>query len=247
MPIYIAQEFERAVIFRLGRYSGVRGPGLFFAIPFLETLQKIDMRTRTVDVEPQEAITKDSVTVKVNAVLWYKISNPGKAVVSVLDAHAAVYQVAQTTLRNIIGQHDLDEVLKERDAINASLLQMVDDATNAWGVKVEMVEMKDVEIPAAMQRAMAREAEATREKRARIIKSEAEKQAASNLAAASREITANPISLELRRMQMISEIGVENNTTTIVMIPSEFLNLAKSLGDHLSRANGPAREQVESA
>jgi regulator of protease activity HflC (stomatin/prohibitin superfamily) len=203
---HIAKEYERAVIFRLGRYAGVRGPGMYFVLPFFEDQKKMDVRTVTVDVEPQEAITKDSVTVKVNAVLWYRLANPGKSVVSVTDPHAAVYQVAQTSLRNIIGQHNLDEVLKERDAINDALLKIVDASTDAWGVKVEMVEMKDVEIPIGMQRALAREAEASREKRARLIKSEAELEAATNLANASAAIMKNPMSLELRRMQMISEI-----------------------------------------
>lgn len=231
--IHIAKEYERAVIFRLGRYAGIRGPGLYFVLPFLEDQNKVDVRTVTVDVEPQEAITKDSVTVKVNTVLWYRLENPGKAVVSVTDPHAAVYQVAQTSLRNIIGQHNLDEVLKERDAINDALQNIVDASTDNWGVKVEMVEMKDVEIPLGMQRALAREAEATREKRARLIKSEAELEAADNLANASAAIMKNPMSLELRRMQMISEIGAENNTTTVILLPSEFITLAKHLGSYL--------------
>jgi regulator of protease activity HflC (stomatin/prohibitin superfamily) len=242
--IYIAKEYERAVIFRLGRFAGIRGPGLYFVIPFLEDQKKMDVRTVTVDVEPQEAITKDSVTVKVNAVLWYKLANPGRAVISVTDPHAAVYQVAQTSLRNIIGQHNLDEVLKERDAINDALQKIVDASTDAWGVKVEMVEMKDVEIPLGMQRALAREAEASREKRARLIKSEAELEAATNLANASAAIMKNPMSLELRRMQMISEIGAENNTTTVILIPSEIISLAKNLSDYLENVNGKAKDQA---
>lgn len=235
--IFIAKEYERAVIFRLGRYAGMRGPGLYFVLPFLEAQKRVDVRTNTVAVQPQEAITKDSVTVKVDAVLWYKLSNPGKAIVSVTDPHMAVYQVAQTSLRNIIGQHNLDEVLKERDAINHALLKIVDDTTEKWGISVDLIEIKDVEIPEGMQRAMAREAEASREKRARLIKSEAELEAANNLARASSEIMKNPMSLELRRMQMIAEIGAENNTTTIVLLPSEFVTLAKHLGDYLEDMN----------
>lgn len=235
MPFHIAKEYERAIIFRLGRYEAVRGPGLFIVLPFLESHEIVDMRTVTVDVQPQEAITKDSVSIKVNAVLWYRISNPSRAIVSVSDYQSAVYQVAQTTLRNIIGQHNLDAVLKERDAINVSLLEMVDKATDPWGIKIEMVEMKDVEIPLGMQRAMAREAEASREKRARLIKSEAELEAAQNLSVASQQMMENPISLELRRMQMITEIGVENNTTTVLLIPSEFISLSKRLSDYLER------------
>ncbi|GAB4577994.1 MAG: slipin family protein [Anaerolineales bacterium] len=235
--IFITKEYERAVIFRLGRYAGMRGPGLYFVLPFLESQRKVDIRTNTVAVQPQEAITKDSVTVKVDAVLWYKLNNPGKAIVSVTDPHMAVYQVAQTALRNIIGQHNLDEVLKERDAINHALLKIVDDTTEKWGISVDLIEIKDVEIPEGMQRAMAREAEASREKRARLIKSEAELEAANNLNRASAEIMKNPMSLELRRMQMIAEIGAENNTTTVVLLPSEFVTLAKHLGDYLEDMN----------
>jgi regulator of protease activity HflC (stomatin/prohibitin superfamily) len=235
MPFHIAKEYERAIIFRLGRYESVRGPGLFIVLPFLESHEVVDMRTVTVDVEPQEAITKDSVSIKVNAVLWYRISNASRAVVSVADYRKAVYQVAQTSLRNIIGQHNLDEVLKERDAINVLLQEMVDKATDPWGIKIEMIEMKDFEIPLGMQRAMAREAEASREKRARLIKSEAELEAAQNLSIASHQMMENPISLELRRMQMITEIGVENNTTTLLLLPSEFITLSKQLSDYLER------------
>ncbi len=229
----VAQEYQRAVVFRLGRFHSIRGPGLYYNLPLLEWQRKVDMRTITVDVEPQETITKDSVTVKVNAVLWYRVVEPFKVILEVADYRTAVYQVALTSLRNIIGQHVLDEVLKERDKINERLGQLVDRDTEAWGVKVEMVEMKDVEIPQAMQRAMAREAEAMREKRARIIKAEAELEASYKLASASQEITKNPLALELRRMQMISEVGAEQNTTTIIMMPYEFVTLAKGLNDYL--------------
>src|ERR671925_785752 len=182
----IAQEYQRAVVFRLGRFHSVRGPGLYYNIPLLEWQRIVDMRTITVNVEPQETITKDSVTIKVNAVLWYRVVEPFKAILEVADFRQAVYQVSLTSLRNIIGQHVLDEVLKERDQINEKLRAIVDQDTDPWGVKVEMVEMKDVEIPQAMQRAMAREAEAVREKRARLIKADAEQEAATKLAAAAR-------------------------------------------------------------
>jgi regulator of protease activity HflC (stomatin/prohibitin superfamily) len=228
----IAQEYQRAVVFRLGRFHSVRGPGLYYNLPFLEWQRKVDMRTITVNVEPQETITKDSVTIKVNAVLWYRVTEPFKAILEVADFRSAVYQVALTSLRNIIGQHMLDEVLKERDQINNQLRGIVDQATDPWGVQVEMVEMKDVEIPAAMQRAMAREAEAIREKRARLIKAEAEQEAATKLAQAAGQIADNPLALELRRMQMISEVGAEQNSTTIIMMPSEFVTLAEGLGKH---------------
>ena len=226
----IAREYERAVVFRLGRLRGTKGPGLYWLIPLgIETQKKVDLRTMTVDMESQESITKDSVTVKVNAVVWLKIQDPVNAVVKVANYYTASYQVALTSLRNIIGQHVLDEVLKERDKINEALQKVVDAATEPWGVKVEMVEMKDVEIPSGMQRAMAQEAQAMREKRARLIKAEAEQEAAIKLGEASALMTANPLSLELRRMQMITEVGAEQNTTTIIMMPSEFVTLADSM------------------
>src|SRR5258708_29277802 len=175
----IAREYQRAVVFRLGRYTGLRGPGLFWLIPLgVENETRIDLRVVTNPIEQQETITRDSVTIKVNAVLWFRVSDPKKAVLTVENFRAAVQQVALTSLRNIIGQHDLDEVLKERDKINEKLRELVDKDTEPWGVMIEMVEMKDVEIPQSMQRAMAREAEAVREKRARIIKAEAELEAA---------------------------------------------------------------------
>jgi regulator of protease activity HflC (stomatin/prohibitin superfamily) len=226
----VANEYERAVVFRLGRLQKVRGPGLYWLIPLgIETQKKVDLRTLTIDVESQESITKDSVTVKVNAVVWLQIVDPIKSVVAVANYYAAAYQVALTSLRNVIGQHVLDEVLKERDKINDTLRTIVDAATEPWGVKVLMVEMKDVEIPTQMQRAMAQEAQATREKRARIIKAEAEQEASIKLAEASVVITKNPLALELRRMQMITEVGSEQNTTTIIMMPSEFVTLAESM------------------
>jgi regulator of protease activity HflC (stomatin/prohibitin superfamily) len=237
--IRIAQEYQRAVVFRLGRYHSVRGPGLYYNIPLLEWQRLVDMRTITVNVEPQETITKDSVTIKVNAVLWYRVTEPFKAILEVADFRAAVYQVALTSLRNIIGQHMLDEVLKERDQINVQLRTIVDQATDPWGVQVEMVEMKDVEIPQAMQRAMAREAEAIREKRARLIKADAEREASTKLTEAARQIADSPFSLELRRMQMISEVGAEQNSTTIIMMPSEFVSLAEGLSNHFGRNHAP--------
>jgi regulator of protease activity HflC (stomatin/prohibitin superfamily) len=223
LGLRVVQEYERCVVFRLGRFSRVAGPGLFWIIPLIEWTTKIDLRTRTQAVEQQETITKDSVTINVNAVLWVKIIDPAKAVISVENYAAAVYQVALTSLRNIIGQHALDQVLKERDSINESLRKIVDDATTPWGIRIEMVEMKDVEIPAAMQRAMAREAEAVREKRARLIKADAEYEAAAKLKDAALQIIDTPMALELRRMQMVAEIGAENNTTTVIMMPSDFM------------------------
>lgn len=226
----ITREYERAVVFRLGRLVGLRGPGLYWLIPLgIETQRKVDLRTNTVDVERQETITRDSVTIKVNAVLWFKIMDPVKSVVEVANYYAATYQIALTSMRNIIGQHDLDEILRERDQISKILQDVVDKATDPWGIKVEMVEMKDVELPQDMQRAMAQEAQAVREKRARLIKADAEFEASRKLADASALLAANPMSLELRRMQMITEVGTEQNTTTIVMMPSEFVTLAEAV------------------
>jgi len=224
----VAQEYQRAIVFRLGRFTGIRGPGLYWIIPIIERQRTIDIRTKTVDLEQQETITKDSVTIKVNAVLWFRVTDPEKAIIKVADYNSAVYQFSVTALRNIIGQHLLDEVLKEREKINNTLQQIVDNATDPWGIKIEMVEMKDVEIPMAMQRAMAREAEAIREKRARIIKAEAELEASIKLTQGAKQMEDSPFSLELRRMQMLSEIGIDNNTTTIILMPSEFTNAARS-------------------
>ena len=235
----IAQEYERGVIFRLGRHLGLRGPGLYWLIPLgIERSVTIDIRTRTVSAEQQETITRDSVTIKVNAVLWYKVEDAAKSVIAVKDANAAIYQLAMTSLRNIIGQHDLDEVLRERDKINGLLQQSIGGSTKAWGLVAERFEMKDVELPVAMQQVMAMQAEAIREKRARIIKAEAELEASEKLAAAaSLQMAGNPAALELRRMQMIAEVGAENNSTTVIMIPSDFVTLAKSLNDYVRDQN----------
>lgn len=232
--VRIAQEYERGVVFRLGRFIGVRGPGLFWVIPLgIERSSIIDIRTRTVSAEQQETITRDSVTVKLNAVLWYRVVNAELAVIAVEDAEGAVYQLALTGLRNIIGQHDLDEVLQNRDRINGLLKAAIESSVTPWGLQVERFEMKDVELPEAMQQVMAMQAEAIREKRARIIKAEAELEASEKLALASMQIAANPAALELRRMQMIAEVGAEHNSTTVIMIPSDFVNLAKSLSEYM--------------
>jgi regulator of protease activity HflC (stomatin/prohibitin superfamily) len=232
----IAQEYQRGVVFRLGRYAGLRGPGLYWIIPLgIERAVTVDIRTRTVSAEQQETITRDSVTIKVNAVLWYRIVDAAKSVIEVADAQAAVYQLALTGLRNIIGQHDLDEVLQERDKINSLLREGILGSTVAWGLEVQRFEMKDVELPVAMQQVMAMQAEAIREKRARIIKAEAELEASVKLSAAAAEIMANPAALELRRMQMISEVGAENNSTTVLMIPSDFVSLSHTLDQYLRR------------
>ena len=240
----IAQEYQRGVIFRLGRYVGLRGPGLYWIIPLgIERAVTLDIRTRTVSAEQQETITRDSVTIKVNAVLWYRITDAAKSVIEVADAPAAVYQLALTGLRNIIGQHDLDEVLQERNKINALLRESILSSTTAWGLEVQRFEMKDVELPEAMQQVMAMQAEAIREKRARIIKAEAELEASMKLSAAAAEMMTNPAALELRRMQMISEVGAENNSTTVLMIPSDFVSLAQTLNRYLQKHSGDERAE----
>jgi regulator of protease activity HflC (stomatin/prohibitin superfamily) len=244
--IRIAREYERGVAFRLGRYIGQRGPGLYWLIPLgIERAVTVDIRTRTVSAEQQETITRDSVTVKVNAVLWYHVTDAGKSVIAVADAAAAVYQLALSSLRNIIGQHDLDEVLQERNKINSLLRDNIASATIPWGIEVERFELKDVELPEAMQQVMAMQAEAIREKRARIIKAEAEWEASKMLRDAAEQMANNPVAVELRRMQMVTEVGAENNSTTVLMIPSDFVTLAKSfsqyLSDHASRKSEPPK------
>jgi len=226
----IAQQYQRALVFRFGRYIDIRGPGLFWIIPLgVEKAIKVDMRVFTDGVEQQEAMTRDNVPVKANAVIWYRVVKPDLAVIEVQDVRNAVIQVALTTLRDVIGQHSLDDVLKEREMLAKLLKDRVDQMTEAWGVQIQNVEMKNVEIPASMQRAMAQEAEALREKRARIIKAEAEMEAAVKLRQAADEIVKTPESLELRRMQMLTEIGAEQNTMTVVMMPSEFIEAARTL------------------
>ncbi len=225
--IKIDREYERGVIFRLGRYKHTKGPGMYWIVPLIDQKTQVDVRTKTVDIMPQEAVTADSVTIKVNAVLYYRILQPSKAINKVENYQMAVYQAAMTTLRNVVGQNILDDILQNRDKINYKVQEIVDEITEPWGVEIERVEMKDVEIPLAMQRAMAKEAEAVREKRARLIKASAEQEASIKLAEASQKIVQNPAALELRRLQMLTEIGAENNTTTLIMMPSDLITLAK--------------------
>jgi regulator of protease activity HflC (stomatin/prohibitin superfamily) len=231
----IANQYQRAVVFRLGKYQATRGPGLYWIIPLIEWQQTLDIRTVTAAVEQQETITKDNVPVKINAVVWYRILDPKRAILEVRSVDNAVIQVALTTLRTGIGQYTLDDVLKEQEAVSRSMGEKIDAVTEPWGVKVERVEMKNVEIPESMQRAIAQEAEALREKRARLIKAQAELEAAEQLRRASEIIMQNPAGLELRRMQMITEVGAEQNTMTIVMMPSEFVSMARSISELASK------------
>jgi regulator of protease activity HflC (stomatin/prohibitin superfamily) len=224
----IANQYERAVVFRLGKYQRTAGPGLYYLIPVVEKAQTVDLRTMTTEVAQQEAITKDNVPVKINAVIWRRTIDPKSAVIEVMNVGDAVIQVAVTSLRGVIGQHTLDDVLKEQEAISAALRASIDRVTEPWGVKVERVQMRNVEIPESMQRAMAQEAEALREKRARKIKAEAEVEAAALLREAAEIIMHSPAGLELRRMQMITEVGAEQNTMTIIMMPSEFVEMARA-------------------
>ena len=238
----IANQYQRAVVFRLGKLQGIRGPGLYWIIPAVEWQKTVDMRTITTSVDQQETITKDNVPVKVTVVIWYSITDPVKSVIEVVDVGGSVVQVALTSMRNVIGRHTLDDVLKEQERLGTDMRKVIDGATEPWGVKVTRVEMRNVEIPESMQRAMAQEAEALREKRARIIKAEAELEAAAKLKEAAGLIMANPAGLELRRMQMITEVGAEQNTTTIIMMPSEFVSMASGIAEWTKRFSGKAAE-----
>ena len=234
--IRVANQYERGVIFRLGRYNRTAGPGLYLVLPLIEWQLKLDLRVVTTDVAQQEGITRDNVPIKVNAVIWYRIVDPAKAVIQVRDVANTVVQVAVTTLRSALGQYTLDDILKTQETVTETMQKTIDDVTEPWGVKVERVQMKNVEIPPSMQRAMAQEAEALREKRARLIKAEAELDAAAQLRQAAEVIMQNPAGLELRRMQMITEVGAEQNTMTIVMMPSEFVSVAGALTEALKKA-----------
>jgi regulator of protease activity HflC (stomatin/prohibitin superfamily) len=242
--IRVLKEYERAVVYKWGKLTGIKGPGRFFVIPGIETVKVVDMRVRTEDIPPQESMTRDNVTVKVNAVLYYKVTDPIKAVNEVEYYDFATGRGAQTTLRNVIGQYMLDDLLKNRDIINKRLRQIIDEMTDPWGIKVVEVEIKDLEIPTSMQRAMAKEAEAEREKRARLIKAQGELEATKKLKIAADEIRENPAVLELRRMQMITEVGMEQNTTTIILMPSEFVSLAGSIGD-IAKSIAPKKKSGE--
>lgn len=221
--VRIVQEYERGVIFRLGRVQGAKGPGLFLIIPMIDRMVKVDLRTVTLDVPSQEAISADNVTVRVNAVVYFRVLDPVAAVIEVEDYNRATWQIAQTTLRNVIGQSDLDQLLSEREMVNDRLQQIIDEATEPWGIKVSIVEVKDVELNPQMVRAMARQAEAERERRAKIIHAEGELQAAEQLAEAAALMAREPGAMTLRYLQTLLDIGVEQNTTTIFPVPVDIL------------------------
>jgi regulator of protease activity HflC (stomatin/prohibitin superfamily) len=222
--IKVAREYERGVIFRLGRLlPSPKGPGLFLLIPVVDRMVKVDLRTITLNVPPQEVITKDNVPVRVNAVAYFRIVDPKAAIVQVENFMVATSQIAQTTLRSVLGQHQLDELLSERDKINSILQSIIDEATAPWGIKVSIVEVKDVEIPTGMQRAMARQAEAERERRAKIINSEGEYQAAERLKDAAITIGEHPVALQLRYLQTLLELGASQSTTIVFPAPIDLI------------------------
>jgi regulator of protease activity HflC (stomatin/prohibitin superfamily) len=222
--IRIVQEYERGVIFRLGRVvAGAKGPGLFFIIPIIDRMVKVNLQIVTLDVPTQDVITKDNVTVRVNAVVYFQVFQPVKAVVEVQNYLYATSQIAQTTLRAVLCKVDLDTILTERDRLNTDLQRIIDDLTDPWGVKVALVEIKDVDLPQEMQRAMARQAEAERERRAKIINAEGEFQSAERLAQAAEVIARHPIAYQLRYLQTLNEVAAEQNSTLVIPIPIELL------------------------
>ncbi len=244
--IKIAREYERGVVFRLGRLLGIKGPGLFILIPFVDRAVRVDLRTVTLNVPPQEVITRDNVTVKVNAVAYFRVVDASKAIVQVENFLVATSQISQTTLRSVLGQVDLDHLLSEREQINGRLQTIIDDQTEPWGVKVSVVEVKDVELPSDMQRAMSRQAEAERERRAKIIAADGEFQASEKLSQAARVIQSEPGAMQLRYLQTVSEIGSSGQTSSLIVpLPIELLqglgqlsNLAGSASREGSASNG---------
>jgi regulator of protease activity HflC (stomatin/prohibitin superfamily) len=220
--IRVLREYDRAVVFRLGRLIRVKGPGLIILIPFIDRMVRVDLRTITLDVPSQDVITRDNISVKVNAVVYFRVMDPSKAIVAVADFLFATSQLAQTTLRSILGAAELDELLTHRDKINMELQHILDQATEPWGIKVSMVEVKNVDLPEEMRRAMAKQAEAERERRAKVIGAEGEFQAAQRLADAAKIIQTAPAALQLRYLQTLREVAAENNSTTLFPIPIDL-------------------------
>ena len=238
--IKIVPEYERGVIFRLGRLMGARGPGLFLVVPVYERMVRVDTRVITMDVPAQEVITLDNVTIKVNAVLYFQVINPNWAVTKVMDYIRATMQIAQTTLRSVVGQGELDELLAKRDLINQKLQKIIDEQTEPWGIKVTIVEVKDVELPQNMQRAMAKQAEAEREKRAKLIHAEGELQASRALAQAAEIMAKEPVTLQLRYLQTLTEIAAEKNSTIIFPLPIEIIRPLIDAANRSGMPNGAA-------
>lgn len=234
--IKVVPEYQRAVLFRLGRLRGPKGPGLFFVIPIIDRIMRVDLRTVTLDVPPQEVITKDNVPVKVNAVVYFRVVDPNAAVVQVQNYMIATSQIAQTTLRSVLGQADLDHLLTERDKLNQRLQEIIDEQTDPWGIKVSIVEVKDVEIPQGMQRAMARQAEAERERRAKVIAAEGEFQASEKLSMAAEVLGRTPTALQLRYLQTLVEVAAEKNSTTIFPVPIDLLEPFLKIGRQIQES-----------
>ncbi len=221
--VRVLREYERGVVFRLGRFAGVRGPGLIILIPLFEKMVKVPLRTVAMDVPPQEVVTKDNVSVKVNAVLYFQVFEPSKAIIAVEDYLFATSQMGQTTLRSILGEHELDDLLSNREKINQKLQEIIDSRTDPWGIKVSAVEVKDVDLPEGMRRAMAKQAEAERERRAKVIHADGEFQASAKLKDAADIMAPQPVSVQLRYLQTLTEIATEKNSTIVFPLPVEFL------------------------
>ncbi|MDO9392131.1 MAG: slipin family protein [bacterium] len=221
----ILREYERGVVFRLGRYVGTRGPGLIILIPLFEKMVKVTLRTIALDVPVQEVITKDNVSVKVNAVMYFQVFQPDKAIIAVEDYMYATSQMGQTTLRSILGEHELDELLSNREKINQTLQKVIDERTDPWGIKVSAVEVKDIDLPEGMRRAMAKQAEAERERRAKVIHADGEFQASTKLRDAAMVMAQEPVTVQLRYLQTLTEIAVEKNSTIVFPLPIEFMKL----------------------
>ncbi|MBI1729920.1 slipin family protein [Candidatus Acetothermia bacterium] len=228
--IRIVREYERGVIFRLGRLVGAKGPGLFFLIPIIDSMVKVSLRVITLDIPPQEVITKDNVTAQVNAVLFFRVLDPTRAIVEVEDFLQATNQISQTTLRSVLGQVELDDLLAERDKLNKQLQEIIDEHTDPWGIKVKSVEIKDVRIPQEMQRAIARQAEAERERRAKIINAEGEFQAAKQLSEAAKVLQSQPASIQLRFLQTLLDVTSDRSTTIVFPVPIELFRGMGGLG-----------------
>jgi len=235
LTVKIVAEYERGVIFRLGRLIGAKGPGLFLIIPFVDRMVKIDLRVVTMDVPSQEVITKDNVTVRVNAVIFLRVVDPESAVVKVLDHIRATSQISQTTLRNVLGQSELDELLSQRERLNETLQKIIDEQTDPWGIKVSAVEIKEVELPETMRRSMAAQAEAERERRAKIIHAEGELQASEKLAQAGAIIAREPTTLQLRYLQTLTEVASEKNSTIVFPLPIDLISMFMKRGEKESK------------
>jgi len=244
--IKVLPEYERGVVFRLGRVIATKGPGLILLIPFVDSLIRISLRLIVLDVEKQDIITKDNVSVAVNAVVYFRVIDPQKAVLSVENFHYATGQLAQTTLRSVLGQFELDDLLSQREKINDKLQSLLDASTDPWGVKVTQVEVKHIDLPTEMQRAMARQAEAERERRAKVITATGELQASTKLADASRVLSQSPASLQLRYLQTLSEVATEHNSTIVFPIPIDlFTPFLKMMNGGKDADSGPSQENME--